>query len=261
MEEWEWWLRFNRLNIAPRRQLRLLEHFGSPRAVFQASVAALAQVEGFDRSIGPKMEAVRALDVRPDWEQLERLQATLVTYYDENYPPLLRQIADPPPLLYLLGQLCPEDQRAVAIVGSRRSSPYGRLVAENLSKGLVSYGATIVSGLARGIDAAAHQGALRAGGRTIAVLGCGLDVIYPRENRALREEISERGAVLTEFPLGTRPEAWRFPARNRLISGLSRAVVIVEAPLNSGALITADYALEQGREVFAVPGNVTNSRN
>jgi DNA processing protein len=173
---------------------------------------------------------------------------------DQQYPERLRTIADPPAVLYCDSILLPEDRQAVAIVGTRRATPYGLRVTEMLARELAGLGFTIISGMARGIDAAAHRGALQAGGRTIAVLGCGLDVLYPPEHGGLRAEIAEAGAVMTEFPLGTPPLASHFPRRNRLISGLALGVVVVEAAEGSGSLITARLALEQGREVFAVPG-------
>jgi DNA processing protein len=230
--------------------------------MFAASAREVSEVEGLDATVAARIEQVRReYDAEADAQELERRGFRVLSLYDPSYPATLKTIEDPPPVLFLRGTLTPAEDQAVAVVGSRRSSSYGRLVAEDLSRKLVPYGLTIVSGLAQGIDTAAHQGALRAGGRTIAVLGCGLDVCYPRENRALADAIAEQGALLTEFPLGTPPEGWHFPARNRIISGLSRAVVVIEAPINSGALITADYALEQGREVLAVPGNVTNNRS
>jgi len=259
MDDRVWWLRLNRLNVSPRRQQALLHHFQSPQAIFTAPAEA---VERVDATAAPKIaQVLREYDAEADRQELERRGFQVLSLYDPAYPALLKVIEDPPPVLFVRGSLQPADDWAVAVVGSRRSSAYGRLVAEDLSRQLVSYGLTVVSGLAPGIDTAAHQGALRAGGRTLAVLGCGLDVCYPRENRALADAIAERGALISEFPLGTPPEAWHFPARNRIISGLSRAVVVIEAPLNSGALITADFALEQGREVLAVPGNVNNWRH
>jgi DNA processing protein len=173
----------------------------------------------------------------------------------------LRVIPDPPPLLYLKGRLCAADDRAVAIVGSRSASEYGRRMARDLARGLASFGFTVVSGLARGVDGAAHASALQAGGRTVAVLGSGVERAYPPEHEELYRRISEHGAVLSEFPVGTRPMAFNFPARNRLISGLSLGVVVVEATEKSGSLITAALALEQGREVFAVPGQAGASRS
>lgn len=179
-----------------------------------------------------------------------------LVFGDAGYPAALRTISDPPRVLHVRGSLHDEDAVAVGIVGTRRASAYGLAAARALARGLAGGGVTVVSGLARGIDAAAHQGAIDAGGRTIAVLGCGADIVYPPEHRALMEAVIECGAVVSEFPDGTLPRAGQFPQRNRIISGLSLGVVVVEGRLTSGALITADCALEQGREVFAVPGNI-----
>lgn len=180
----------------------------------------------------------------------------VITPADDVYPPALRVIADPPRALYVRGALRPADAVAVAIVGARRPSAYGTAVARWLARDLARSGVTIISGLARGIDAAAHQGALDAGGRTIAVLGCGPDVVYPREHHQLMHDVIAGGAVISEYPPGAPPLAGQFPQRNRIISGLALGVVVVEGRERSGALITADAALEQGREVFAVPGNI-----
>ena len=175
---------------------------------------------------------------------------------DSTYPPNLKNIYDAPPVVYLRGEISDADENAVAIVGSRKATPYGLKVAEKLAGELSALGITIVSGMARGIDSAAHKGAISAGGRTIAVLGCGVDIVYPCENRQLMNKIIFNGGVLSEYPPGEPPQKLNFPARNRIISGLSKGVIIVEAGQISGALITADFALEQGREVFAVPGNI-----
>lgn len=241
---------------------RLIEAFGSPAGVFQASPRDLERVEG----IGPKV--VTSLK-RFGWKELvdrelrslEKMGARLVTFADEEYPPSLKQIYDPPPLLYVLGSLKPQDQTAVAVVGSRYPTAYGKSFAERIGIGLSQRGIAVVSGLARGVDSAGHRGALAAGGRTIGVLGCGIDLIYPPENQKLFEEVIAHGAVISEFPLGTPPESDHFPIRNRVISGISLGVVVVEATLRSGSLITARFALEQGREVFAVPGNVDSARS
>jgi DNA processing protein len=191
-----------------------------------------------------------------------QLGFSMVTFLDAAYPTRLKLIPDPPPLLYVSGSLESRDRHAVAIVGSRHATVAGRLVTERLSRDLAASGFTIVSGLARGVDAAAHRGALEAGGRTVAVLGCGLDRTYPSEHQALRKQIEANGAVVAELPLGAYPHGYHFPRRNRIISGMSLGVVVTEAALQSGSLITARLAAEQGREVFAVPGTVTaeNSR-
>jgi DNA processing protein len=179
-----------------------------------------------------------------------------LTWDSPEYPAALRNIADPPPVLYVRGQLLPRDEWALAVVGTRRATVYGREVTRSLVRGLAASGVTIVSGLAHGIDTHAHQVALDAGGRTLAVLGSGIDVIYPAENRQLAELIAHSGAILSEYPLGAQPESGNFPRRNRIISGLSLGVLVVEGARSSGAMITADYASEQGREIFAVPGNI-----
>lgn len=241
---------------------RLTQAFGSPAGVFRASPKDLKQVEG----IGAKVVAsLKRFDWRQTVEKELRLSekngAKLVTWEDEEYPVNLKQIYDPPPLLYVLGSLIPQDPIAVAVVGSRHPTTYGQLAAERISMGLSRKGVTVVSGLARGVDSCAHRGALAAGGRTIGVLGCGVDIIYPPENRDLFERVAAQGAVISEFPLGTPPDSDHFPIRNRVISGLSLGVAVVEATLRSGSLITARFALDQGRDVYAVPGNVDSARS
>ena len=238
---------------------RLIEALGSPRNVFEASPETLQQVEGVGAKTAYHIKTFFKTDIlRKQLQLLEKHRVQIITLGDSNYPELLRNIFDPPPVLYVKGTFSERDRLAVAVVGSRKSSSYGRLTAEKICLDLVSRGVTIVSGLARGIDSFAHRGALKGGGRTIAVLGNGVDYIYPRENRRLYEEIVEKGAVISEFPLGTPPDRKNFPVRNRIISGLSLGVVVVEAGDQSGALITADQALEQGREVLAIPGNVSS---
>lgn len=254
MSETEDWVRLSRLELPPRRANMLLDVFGSPTGIFAASRDQLAEVPGLasstiDRVLSPPSDAEVARDLR--W--IEKHRVTLLPRSDPGYPARLREISDPPVLLYLRGSLADADQFAVALVGSRRSSHYGSDMAARLAREIAGYGFTVVSGLARGIDAAAHRGALEKG-RTLACLGCGLDTIYPPENTPLAVRVAEHGALITENPLGTGPDGWRFPARNRVISGLSLGVVVVEAPPTSGALITAEFALEQGREVMAVPG-------
>ncbi len=236
---------------------RLLRRFGSPEAVFQASTEELRSVKGVSAAIA---QAIVSFADWPRWDALlERLIAMggeVLTCRDPRFPEVLRQIPYTPPFLYILGTIGPEDHLAIAIVGTRKPSHYGRKTGYRLATELARQGVTVVSGLARGIDTMAHQGALEAGGRTLAVLGCGLDIIYPPENKELYRLIPQQGALVSEFPLGTPPEARNFPRRNRLISGLAHGVVIVEAGEQSGTHITANFALEQGREVFAVPGPV-----
>lgn len=236
---------------------RLLERFKTPEAVFQASIKELLMIEGLNEKVAheilkgpPEQKVYRELSL------IKEIGGRVISFDDEDYPQRLKEIYDPPPILYLRGEFKKEDELAVSIVGSRRTSPYGRWVTEKLSQELASHGVTIISGMARGIDSVAHLGALSAGGRTIAVLGCGVDRVYPSENRVLFQRIIDHGAVVSEFPMGSPPEGSHFPKRNRIISGLSIGVVVVEASEESGSLITAHYALEQGREVFAVPGNI-----
>ncbi|MDI7260662.1 MAG: DNA-processing protein DprA [Thermodesulfobacteriota bacterium] len=236
---------------------RLIDRFRSPEAVFQATTRELLQVEGLGEKVageirkGPPENAVRR-----ELSLLKEVGGWMITLKDETYPPRLRDIYDPPALLYVRGELREKDELAVSIVGSRKTSPYGRWVTEKISQELARHGVTIVSGMARGIDSVAHWGAISGGGRTIAVLGCGVDVVYPSENRNLFAKIIDHGAILSEFPMGSPPEGGHFPKRNRIISGLSIGVVVVQASEKSGSLITANYALDQGREVFAIPGNV-----
>ncbi len=236
---------------------RLLRRFGSPEAVFQASAAELRSVKGVSAAIA---QAITTFEDWPRWDvQMERLISLggeVVTCLDPRFPAALRQIPYTPPFLYIRGSIEPQDDLAIALVGTRKPSHYGRKASHKLAAELAQRGVTVVSGLARGIDTAAHQGALAVGGRTLAVLGCGLDIVYPPENKEFYGLIPQQGALISEFPLGTRPEAKNFPIRNRIISGLAQGVVVVEAGEQSGTHITANFALEQGREVFAVPGPV-----
>lgn len=241
---------------------RLVARFGAAPAVFAAAPAELAQVEGLHHDVID--EIVRFSDWEAVDAEIERARAAgvaILPFSAAEYPERLRMIADPPACLYIKGRLAPEDEKAVAIVGSRSSSDYGRRVARDLARGLASLGFTVVSGMARGIDGAAHESALQAGGRTIAVLGSGVERAYPSEHALLYRRIAAGGAVISELPIGTRPMAFNFPARNRLISGIALGVIVVEATEKSGSLITAASAVEQGREVFAVPGPVGSSRS
>jgi len=245
---------------------RLVQTFGSPEAVQAASTDSLVASGGISEWLahvikrGPDHQTQQAID--RELKTLERLRVSVVTFLDPDYPPRLRAIHDPPPLLYVSGALAQEDRHAVAVVGSRHATAAGRLLTEELSQDLASAGFTVVSGLARGADAAAHRGALAAGGRTVAVLGCGIDQTYPPEHQSLRKEIESSGAVIAELPLGSYPHGYHFPRRNRIISGMCLGVVVTEAAIQSGSLITARLAADQGREVFAVPGFVKadNSR-
>ncbi len=244
--------------LGAHRVREAVEKNGSVEAAWQAAPQQLAQMVGLTRRQAENLAIAKSkLEPEKELEKVYRLGASVVTLGEADYPELLAAIYDPPPVLFYRGQLPAHGEPAIAVVGSRRATLYGKTVAEQLGRDLAASGAWVVSGLARGVDTCAHRGALRVGGPTAAVLGCGLDIVYPRENKQLMNEITENGLVLTSYPLGTPPEAQNFPARNRIISGLSLGIVVVEAAASSGALITADFALEQGRDVFAVPGPIT----
>lgn len=256
----KYWLGFSLVpEIGPKRLHLLLKVFGSIVAAWKANEFHLREA-GLEETPTTNLMSVRAqIDLDAEMAKVERAGARLVTLADDSYPPLLKEVADAPVLLYVRGTLLPQDELALAIVGTRKATTYGRDAASHLARQLARNGVTIISGLAHGIDAAAHRGALEGGGRTIAVLGCGIEQIYPRAHRELAHEIMGRGALVSEFPIGMGPEARNFPRRNRIISGLSLGVLVAEAPDQSGALITATVAAEQGREVFAVPGNIFSS--
>lgn len=235
----------------------LIGKFRTVERIFNASLSELGAIEGIDSKLANRIRLHRDDDfVNKQLFLLEKAKSRIITFWDNDYPENLKKIYDPPVFLFAKGEYQKDDKGAVAIVGSRSPTTYGKLVTEKFSKGLARKGIIIVSGLARGIDTLAHLGSLQAGGRTIAVLGSGIDVIYPPENKKLVEKIVENGLVLSEFPMGTKPDAINFPRRNRIISGMSLGVLVVEAGQKSGALITADLALEQNREVFAIPGNI-----
>ncbi len=245
--------------IGPRTANLLLDRFSSPANVFAASRETLV-AEGLKPATIAQLHDTEILDkAQAEIERLDALGAQVITLADESYPELLREIYDPPIALYIKGDLgAALTQPTIAVVGSRRCSTYGINAANFLARELAAHGVTIVSGLARGIDGAAHRGAMEAGGKTIGVVGTGMDVIYPKEHKKLSEETAANGAVVSEFPLGTPPLAQNFPYRNRVISGLCYGVLVIEASEHSGSLITARLASEQGREVFAVPGNITS---
>lgn len=249
--------------LGPAGCKRLVDCFGSPESVLAASPrelinSAAAPNRKVCEAIGQQsIRDAAALEIA----QVAKAGITLLCWNDENFPEWLLNIPDPPVLLYVKGNCDVLNLPGVSIVGSRAASSYGLKMAGYLAGQLVGRGLTVISGLALGIDAAAHQGALAAGGKTIGVLGCGLDVIYPAQNRKLFATIPEKGAIVSEYPLGTGPDGFRFPARNRIISGLSRGVVVVEASPKSGSLITASLALDQGREVFAVPGRADSIKS
>jgi DNA processing protein len=255
--ERDYWLALTRVvGIGPARFQRLLQHFGSAAGAWEADGPALVRAGLDPRSAQALLALRRQVDPAQEEQRLAAHQTHALTADDAEYPADLRSIADAPPVLFVRGALKPADEWAVAIVGTRRATAYGRQVAEYLASALAEAGVTVVSGLARGIDGCTHRAALAAGGRTIAVLAHGLDTVYPPEHTRLAAEMAESGALVSEFPLGTRPDAANFPRRNRILAGLARATVVVEAGRSSGALITADLALEQGRDVFAVPGNI-----
>jgi len=249
------WLRLVLIpGIGPHRILRLLAKFRSPDRVLTAGESELTAALG-EPLIAHRIAAYRdSVDVDGELGRIDKYGVTLISLDDDLYPTRLAETYGPPVLFYVRGTLLPRDTDSVSVVGTRRASHYGRVTAERLAEELAARGITVVSGLAAGIDSAAHRGALRAGGRTIAVLGCGVDVVYPTANEKLMAEIIERGCVISEFPMGTTPYKQNFPQRNRIISGMTLGTVVVEGGRTSGALITARRALEQGREVFAVPG-------
>jgi DNA processing protein len=257
MSDVKYWVGFNIVpGIGPARLKKLLDHFGDAETAWDAATVDLARA-GLDRKSLQNLSRLRAtLDLDAEMQRIADVGAHVLTLQDEGYPRLLRQIYLPPAVLYVKGTLLPEDEWALAVVGTRHAKTYGREVTRYLAGELARNRITVVSGLARGIDSEAHRAALAAGGRTIAVLGSGIDVIYPHENRALAEETASCGAVVTEYPLGTKPDRRNFPPRNRIISGLALGTLVTQAGVGSGALITAYYALEQGREVFAVAGSV-----
>ncbi len=263
MDNLRYWVALSFLpDIGPILSRRLLDRFGCPEAIFRASRAELLEVEKIGES------KVKGIIHFNEWDRVEqeinRIKqsgARILTFTEPSFPEAIKAMPDCPPIIYVMGEFIKEDRYSVAIVGSRTPTSYGVSIAEKISRGLSSAGITIVSGMARGIDTIAHNGALKANGRTIAVLGSGIDVVYPPENKALLNKIATSGAVISEFPTGTKPNQENFPRRNRIISGLSLGVVVIEAALDSGSLITVSHALEQGKEVFAVPGNVTSMRS
>lgn len=252
------WLKLIRADgIGPTLFKRLLDFFGGVEPIFTASVVELTKVEGIGNKTAERIVRTRdAFDVDSELALADKLGVWVIHLQDDRYPPALKAIYDPPPVLYIKGTLTRSDNLAMAIVGSRRCSHYGTEQANRFSHLLASAGFTIVSGLARGIDSAAHRGALATKGRTIAVQGCGLSNIFPPENKKLFEQITENGAVISELPLTYEPLAENFPGRNRIIAGLSMGVLVVEATYRSGALISAQAAMENNREVMAVPGRI-----
>jgi len=245
------------MEVGGARLKKLIDHFGSPEAAIGRDCRELEDA-GLAPGLARKVAGISDGHLARELAEARRRGVGILTTADSGYPLNLRNMFDPPPVLYCRGELRPEDSLAVAIVGSRRASAYGLSLAKDFARGLAGYRCAVVSGMARGVDTQAHRGALAAGGRTVAVMGSGFNRIYPPENRGLADDISRQGCVVSEFPMDAAPLKQNFPRRNRVISGLSLGVLVVEACRNSGALITADFALEQGREVFAVPGSVNS---
>ena len=257
MAEVSYWLGFNLIpGVGPSRFRRLLGRFGSAEAAWRADRADLATAGLDSKTLDAIVQWRTRLNLSREMEKVDKAGVRLTTLEDDVYPPLLKHIVDAPPLLYLRGELQPGDELAIAVVGTRRATPYGAQACERIVSEVAGRGVVIVSGLASGIDAVAHRTALAAGGRTIAVLGCGVDVVYPPDHATLAREVAANGALVSEYPIGTTPEPGNFPARNRIISGMTRATLVIEAGERSGALITANFAVEQGRDVWAVPGSV-----
>lgn len=247
-------------DIGGVRLAKLLDFYPSPQAILESPAEELSKVSGVSRVTACRIASFKEESVRKELTLAQKLGLRIITIEDQDYPEILKHIPSAPIVLYIKGTLDKEDGLSVAIVGSRHASFYGISSANHFAKELALRGFTIISGMARGVDAAAHKGALQAGGRTIAVMGSGFANIYPKENEKLADQIASSGAVLSEFPIMTSPLRQNFPRRNRIISGLSMGTLVVEAARNSGALITADFALEQGREVFALPGR-TDTEN
>lgn len=266
MESLEPWLLLRAVKgLSDGTLTKLVREFGSPQAVLSAPIQELQGRGGVTQLVataihdGPKPQA--RVKAEKEAHRIAEQGISVITVLNPVYPEKLSRIPDPPPLLYVSEPFDPDDDRAIAVVGSRRATPTGLAFTEDLSQTLATLGFTIVSGMARGIDAAAHRGALKAGGRTVAVMGCGIDNTYPPEHRKLRDAIENQGTVVSEFPLGTPPLPFNFPRRNRIISGLSYGVIVTQATIKSGSLITARFALEQNREVFAVPGSVKDGKH
>ena len=253
----KYWVGFNLVKgIGAVRLGKLVDAFGDLETAWNAAPETLKAAGLSQRIVANFVQLRHDIDLTKVYDDIQAQGIRVLTWDDDDYPARLEELDTAPPVIYLKGKLVPEDEWAVAIVGTRRITAYGRQITESIVRTLVRSGVTIVSGLARGVDGIAHQTALDAGGRTIAVLGSGLDRIYPPEHRGLAEQMIKNGALICDYPMGTPPDARNFPPRNRIIAGLSLAIVVVEAGRKSGALITAEFAADQGREVFAVPGNV-----
>ncbi|WP_027338678.1 DNA-processing protein DprA [Halonatronum saccharophilum] len=262
MEKKLYWVWLTKVKgLGPLKIRKLLDYFNDAQGVWEAYGEELTNVEGIGPSTAKNIiKSKNTFDFEDEFKLLNKNKVKVVTLSDRCYPKLLKEIYYPPPLLYYRGDIRGIDRPSLAVVGSRRCTTYGKSIAFKVAKRLVDLGVSVVSGMARGIDTAAHKGALK-GGATYAILGSGLDVVYPPENYTLMNEIIDNGAVLSTFPLGTQPHGGNFPIRNRIISGLSLGTLVVEADKKSGSLITANYALDQGREVFAIPGDINKKQS
>lgn len=261
-EDLKYWMALKSINGIGNASFQpILKHFRSPANVFSAAVDELLKIPGINKNSALAISAFKNWDhILLQMDLLDKMGADIITWLDERYPANLQNIYDRPAFLFVLGHLI-EDMIPVSIVGSRNASAYGRFTTDKISRELALRGVTVVSGMARGIDSCAHRSALAVRGNTIAVLGSGLDVIYPQENKKLFNAIAQNGAVITEYPPGTQPVPYHFPERNRIISGISYGVVVVEAGVKSGSLITASLAIEQGRDVFAIPGTIDSAHS
>lgn len=244
-------------NVGPVRVKKLMEVFGSPEAILQAKASKIQQVDGFGRELAETIATWEdKVDLQRELRRVAELELTLLTQDSPNYPPLLRETHAPPLVLYVWGEVIPRDFNAIGVVGSRQATHYGLQCAKKMSFQIAFAGFTVMSGLARGIDTAAHEGALASKGRTIAVIGSGMGQLYPPENMALAERIAKQGAVVSQFPVDYPPDKQSFPLRNRVVAGWSTGILVVEAPARSGALITAQQATDMGRTIYAVPGSI-----
>ncbi|WP_018250097.1 DNA-processing protein DprA [Orenia marismortui] len=263
MEEKLYWIWASGIKgLGPRKLKRLLDYFIDAKGIWKADIEQITNVDSIGPVLGRRIiNSKKYFNFKKEYKKIKKFGVRVVTLGDKCYPKLLKEIYDSPPVLYYKGDLSALNIKpTIAVVGSRKCTTYGELIAEKLSNRLASMGISIISGMARGIDTFAHQGALESG-TTCAILGSGIDIVYPPENNNLMKEIINNGAVLTPFPMGTRPYGRNFPRRNRIISGLSLGTVVVEATKKSGSLITAEFALEQGREVFAIPGDITRKQS
>lgn len=251
-----YWIGFQLLpNIGPVRTRQLVEFFGSPESAWRATESGLRATGLGSELVNGIVRGRSTIDLEREVDKLVTHNVVAITIDDPAYPRLLKHVPASPTVLYMKGSYEPLDDLAIGVVGTRRSTTYGADMTRQITGDLAHAGVTIVSGLARGIDTIAHDAALNAGGRTLAICGCGLDIVYPPQNRKLAARIVEQGALISEYPIGVPPDGPHFPARNRIISGLSRGVLVIEAPRRSGALITTSFALDQGRDVYAVPGS------